>query len=277
MRGVIRWNAFRRSERVSIAVEDWDDLVDEPRRRGKRGRQPEQQAPPAREPAPQPAPAAAREPRPFEAQSPVREPAPAPTGYEPAPERAAITVYEPPPVQAPSPAQEPVATPEPGPVHEPSPAPAAVAPVPETSPLPAPGNAPRASPVRARIAERARIEPADVAGIWDELDKPRRAAPAAAPEPPPEVDMGVANFADDSYGDTYENLRIPAGIAGVNALFWLIGRVFGVVELVGVAFFVAVGLLLTAYVMREWQRDRTSLICLAGALPLPLTIIGVFV
>ena len=29
--------------------------------------------------------------------------------------------------------------------------------------------------------------------------------------------------------------------------------------------------------MREWQRDRTSLICLAGAFPLPVTIIGLFV
>ena len=52
---------------------------------------------------------------------------------------------------------------------------------------------------------------------------------------------------------------------------------FGVVELVGVAFFVSIGLLLAAYVLREWQRDRTSLICLAGAFPLPLTIISLFV
>ena len=51
---------------------------------------------------------------------------------------------------------------------------------------------------------------------------------------------------------------------------------FGVVELVGVAFFVSIGLLLAAYVLREWQRDRTALICLAGAFPLPLTIISLF-
>ena len=88
--------------------------------------------------------------------------------------------------------------------------------------------------------------------------------------------MGVANFANDSYGDTHENLRIPAVIAGANALFWLVGRVFGVVELVGVAFFLSIGLLLTAYVMREWQRDRTALICIAGAFPLPVTIISLF-
>ena len=83
--------------------------------------------------------------------------------------------------------------------------------------------------------------------------------------------MGTANFADDSYGDTHENLRIPAAIAGANALFWLVGRVFGVVELVGVAFFLSIGLLLTAYVMRECsgKRHGTALICIAGAFPLP--------
>jgi hypothetical protein len=264
---------------VSIAVEDWDDLVDEPRRRGRRGQQPAQQALAAREPAPPPAPAPARAPRPVEAETPVHEPVRAPA-YEPAP----VPIFEPPPVQAHSPVHEPVATPEPGPVHEPIPAPEprparALAPAPELRPLRTPSTAPKASPMRARIAERAPspVAPAEVVGDWDELAKPRRAAPVAAPEPPPEIDMGVANFADDSYGDTHENLRIPAGVAGANALFWLVGRVFGVVELVGVAFFVAVGLLLTAYVMREWQRDRTSLICLAGALPLPLTIAGLFV
>ena len=52
---------------------------------------------------------------------------------------------------------------------------------------------------------------------------------------------------------------------------------FGVVELVGVAFFLSIGLLLAAYVMREWQRDRTALICIAGAFPLPVTIISLFV
>ena len=36
-------------------------------------------------------------------------------------------------------------------------------------------------------------------------------------------------------------------------------------------------LLIAAYLLREWQRDRTALICLAGALPLPFTIISLFV
>ena len=44
------------------------------------------------------------------------------------------------------------------------------------------------------------------------------------------------------------------------------------VELIGVSFFASVGLLLAAYVLREWHRDRAALVCLAGALPLPVTI-----
>ena len=63
---------------------------------------------------------------------------------------------------------------------------------------------------------------------------------------------------------------------------WLYGPIGvgvfgGVVECIGVAFFVSIGLLLAAYLTRETQRDRTALILLAGAIPLPLTIIGLFV
>jgi hypothetical protein len=118
---------------------------------------------------------------------------------------------------------------------------------------------------------------------WDDLSEARRrreeraggaatasdAATEVAPEAPT---LGYYKHQDDSYGEILESLRAPAAIAGVNAAFWLVGRVFGVVELVGLAFFVSVGLLLAAYVLREWQRDRTALICLAGSLPLPLTI-----
>ncbi len=99
---------------------------------------------------------------------------------------------------------------------------------------------------------------------------------AAVAEPEPEPTLGVAAFADDDYGDTMQNVRLPAGIAGGNLLVWLLGVSAGVVELVGIAFFVSVGLLLAAYMLREWQRDRTALICLAGALPLPITIISFF-
>ena len=35
-------------------------------------------------------------------------------------------------------------------------------------------------------------------------------------------------------------------------------------------------MLLAAYILREWQRDRSALIYLVGALPLPITIIGLF-
>ncbi len=71
-----------------------------------------------------------------------------------------------------------------------------------------------------------------------------------------------------------QNLKLPAYIAGDEHLAWAAGRLTGVVELVGVAFFVSIVLLLAAYVLREWHRDRTALICLAGALPLPVTIIS---
>jgi hypothetical protein len=86
--------------------------------------------------------------------------------------------------------------------------------------------------------------------------------------------LGYYKHEDDSYGDVLETFRVPASIAAGNAVFWLVGRLFGVVELIGVASLVSVGLLLAAYVLREWHRDRTALICLAGALPLPLTIFG---
>jgi hypothetical protein len=103
-----------------------------------------------------------------------------------------------------------------------------------------------------------------------------REGTAATGSAPEAVTPGYYKHEDDHYGDVLENFRTPLGIAAGNGLFWLVGRLFGVVELVGVAFFVSVGLLLAAYVLREWQRDRTALICLAGALPLPLTIFGLF-
>lgn len=202
---------------MSIAVEDWDDLVEAPRGKGRCGQDAKRDPAPEREPAREPdrAPEPSREPRPVVEPSPVLEATPVP---------------------------EPIATP--------------------------------ATPMRARITARAPSAPPPTAiPDWDEIPGVPQPKAATAPEPT----LGVANFKDDDYGDTLENLRIPAGIAGVNALFWLVGRVFGVVELVGVAFFVSIGLLLAAYMLHEWQRERTSLICLAGALPLPLTIISLFV
>jgi hypothetical protein len=119
---------------------------------------------------------------------------------------------------------------------------------------------------------------------WDDLSEARRrreerlggAAPAAEQAGPGDVvsvDFAPADDENDAYGAPVENLKIPAYLAGANVLAWAAGRAFGVVELVGVAFFASVALLLAAYVLREWQRDRTALICLAGALPLPITIV----
>ena len=208
---------------MSIAVEDWDDLAEAPRRSGRRGRDAEHVPSPEPEPVlvPGPAPAA----------SPVREQTAAPVAGR----------------------------------------------VPEPSIRPARPAARPASPMRRRIIATGgpTAAPPPLVDDWDEIVGAPRAEPA--PPAPPEPTLGVADFADDHYGDTSENLRLPAGIAGANALFWLVGRVLGVVELTGVAFFVSIGLLFAAYVLREWQRNRTSLICLAGAFPLPLTIISLFV
>ena len=120
---------------------------------------------------------------------------------------------------------------------------------------------------------------------WDDLSEARRrreerlagTAPDGEDAGPADVltgDFGPVDYGNDAYGAPVQNLKIPASIAGVNITAWIAGRAFGVVELVGAAFFASVALLLAAYVLREWQRDRTALICLVGALPLPVTIIG---
>jgi hypothetical protein len=118
---------------------------------------------------------------------------------------------------------------------------------------------------------------------WDDLAEARRRRDArTGPAPNAEATdasaslTGVSYDDDEAYGATVQNLRLPAFIAGGNVAVWVAGRLFDVVELVGVAFFASIALLLAAYLLREWQRDRTALICLAGALPLPVTIIGLF-
>ena len=119
---------------------------------------------------------------------------------------------------------------------------------------------------------------------WDDLAEARRrrdartgSAPVAeAGEAPASLTGVVYDDEDDAYGATVQNLKLPAFLAGGNLAVWVAGRAFDVVELVGVAFFASIALLLAAYLLREWQRDRTALICLAGALPLPVTIIGLF-
>jgi hypothetical protein len=191
---VSRCHALYWSDRVSIAVEDWDDLDDAPRQRG--GRKDEE------------GPAAV----------------------------------------------------------DPTVAPRLTAPPPETT----------------AVAAALRISAAAEVISWDTLEPApapaRAAARAAEPEPAPEPErvLGLAQFEDDDYGEVTESLRVPACIAIVNLLVWCVGLFAGVVECIGVAFFVSIGLLLAAYLTREAQRDRTALILLAGAIPLPITIIGLF-
>jgi hypothetical protein len=141
---------------------------------------------------------------------------------------------------------------------------------------------------------------------WDDLAVVRRrrgqraAAEAAAPEtaaaeaPAAEAAEGVAAAAlrkpvvrkpvvrtavvaeleddkDFEYDDA-ENLRPMLSIAGGNIAIFALAHLTGVVELIGVSFLASVGLLLAAYVLREWHRDRAALVCLVGGLPLPITI-----
>ena len=84
----------------------------------------------------------------------------------------------------------------------------------------------------------------------------------------------VAELEDDKdfeYDDA-ENLRPMLSIAGGNIAIFALAHLTGVVELIGVSFLASVGLLLAAYVLREWHRDSAALVCLVGGLPLPITI-----
>jgi hypothetical protein len=98
----------------------------------------------------------------------------------------------------------------------------------------------------------------------------------------------VIVYADDADDDDLgyaesENLRPALSVAGGNLGIWALAHV-GVVhrligatlaaDLIGLTFAISVGLLLASYLLREWHRDREALICFAGALPLPLTIIS---
>jgi hypothetical protein len=104
-----------------------------------------------------------------------------------------------------------------------------------------------------------------------------RAALALVADAPAEEPNDIGMYLDEeAFGEVVQNLKLPAYVAGANVLVWLAGRLTGIVELVGLAFFVSIVLLIAAYLLREWQRDRTALILLAGALPLPVTIISYF-
>jgi hypothetical protein len=104
-----------------------------------------------------------------------------------------------------------------------------------------------------------------------------RALALVTTTPAEEEPSDIGEYLDDeAFGEVVQNLKLPAYIAGANVLAWAAGRLTGIVELVGLAFFVSIVLLIASYVLREWHRDRTAMICLAGALPLPVTIISYF-
>jgi hypothetical protein len=119
---------------------------------------------------------------------------------------------------------------------------------------------------------------------WDDLAAARRRRndreAAAAPEAESETEaVAAAPVAAprqrnvDDYDDGYgEKLHLPLCLAAGNVGIWLLAHLSGVVELIGVSFAASVGMLLAAYVLREWQRDRSALICLAGATPILITI-----
>jgi hypothetical protein len=122
---------------------------------------------------------------------------------------------------------------------------------------------------------------------WDDLSAARRrrdekaAAETATAEATAEDGTVTAAYGivtaefpadDDSLEHHTENLRPVLSIAGGNIAIWAIAHLTGIVELIGVSFFASVGLLLASYILREWHRDRAALVCLVGALPLPITI-----
>ena len=122
---------------------------------------------------------------------------------------------------------------------------------------------------------------------WDDLSAARRrrdeqatgagaSTPADEGAPTAQVRAIVAPeaFHDDSLDGERENLRPLLSVAGGNIAIWVLAHLTGIVELIGVSFFASIGLLLGAYILREWHRDRSALVCLIGGLPLPLTIFG---
>jgi hypothetical protein len=120
---------------------------------------------------------------------------------------------------------------------------------------------------------------------WDDLADARRrrvergaapapetgAAPAVQLEPEAEAPVGIDDLRYDA-DEEGEDLRVPYWVAGGNVAVFLLAHLTGVVEFLGVSFAASVGLLLASYILREWHRDRAALVCLLGALPLPLTI-----
>ncbi|MDX6618939.1 MAG: hypothetical protein QOK36_1325, partial [Gaiellales bacterium] len=119
--------------------------------------------------------------------------------------------------------------------------------------------------------------PVDHADAGEAVDAPAQVLTARALTLVKETEADAGVYLDgEAFGEIVQNLKLPASVAGLNVLVWTAGRLTGVVELVGMAFFVSIVLLIASYLLREWHRDRTALVCLAGALPLPVTIISYF-
>lgn len=141
------------------------------------------------------------------------------------------------------------------------------------------------STARRRRGERAAAE-VDAAEATSEATEsaPRstplstsRTSPPSAPQRArgTRVRHGVISEIDDDDDFEYaqaENMRPLLSIAAGNIAIWVLAHLTGVVELIGVSFLASVGLLLASYILREWHRDRSALVCLVGALPLPVTI-----
>jgi hypothetical protein len=135
--------------------------------------------------------------------------------------------------------------------------------------------APEVAPVDAVIATAEVQEVAASVDDWDELgDAPLRRSLRGLTQAVSRATVAPGRRDEDrDFGASpSENLRLPLCLAAANILIWLLARMSGVVELIGVSFAASVGMLLAAYVLREWQRDRSALIYLVGALPLPITI-----
>jgi hypothetical protein len=136
------------------------------------------------------------------------------------------------------------------------------------------------SEARRRRDERAELvytPPVDHADAGEAVDAPAQVLTARALTLVKETEADAGVYLDgEAFGEIVQNLKLPASVAGLNVLVWTAGRLTGVVELVGLAFFVSIVLLIASYLLREWHRDRTALVCLAGALPLPVTIISYF-
>jgi hypothetical protein len=122
-----------------------------------------------------------------------------------------------------------------------------------------------------------------VATDWDDLAPARRRRREPATDQADRAERAPATRAHAVIGgeledpkdfeyDDAENLRPMLSVAGGNIAIWALAHLTGVVELIGVSFLASVGLLLAAYVLREWHRDRAALVCLVGGLPLPVTI-----